>query len=124
MSGESELAPFWRAIEAAPKDFLTVGIFADYLEERGSVLAPGMRWLFDACKRPTTKEGNDRKWWYWAAETKRNRTAAWRVPMKYLGQRERYYVSLPNAYKGFCLMFNKAEPAARRQAGLFRMVTV
>lgn len=120
---ESEYEPFWRALEAAPTDSLSVGIFADYLDERDSVLAPGMRWLFEARKHPITKVGASREWWIWQAETKINRTSPYRVPMKYIGQRERFYVSLRNAYKGFCLMFNKAEPKARKQTGLFRMVT-
>lgn len=63
-----DLKPFWRAIDAAPGDLLPIGIFADWLEERGHKYAGAMRWAYSRAKVPHRDE--QRKWghsfrWVW-----------------------------------------------------------
>ncbi len=54
---------FWRAIDAAPPgDLVPVGVFADYLAERGDPRAEPMRWCWDTGRVPCIRDGQSYGW--------------------------------------------------------------
>lgn len=106
-----ELRTWWETIAAQPA---SIGMFADYLQEREHVIAPAIRWAYEKGKRPIQSAHS---WqlgaWYWVSvaaffQDWHQRCA---VLPRWLMQPKRtiVYESSASAWRNFCRRFVSRE---------------